>query len=183
MVASVAKNTQRIFNRISTFFLPFDNFLRWLACSTYIEVGKKFLSTTDIHCQNRKQTHTTNKIPSSLLLWLTLAFYVNLPLRLFLLGTYLYSIGKCQATARRAWQEDMCNQPAHPSARVHFFPLCLCNMVNGMVREWSLLHFFREPENGKRNLCPKSYKGSCYSQLLLHEPTLPLHQELSQRSL
>lgn len=145
MVASVARNTHRIFNRISTFFLPFDNFLRCLACATYIAFGKKLHSTTDVHRQYRKQTYTTSKIPASLLLWLTFAFYTNLPLRLFLLGTYLFSIGKCQATARRAWQQGMCIQPTHPNARVHFFPLCLCSTVNGMA----LHHFFREPEMGK----------------------------------
>ena len=160
MVASVAKKTHRIFNRISTFFLPFDNFLRCLACATYIAVGKKLLSTTDVHRQYRKQTQTTSKIPASLLLWLTLAFYMNLQLRLFLVGTYLFSIGECQATVRRAWQQDLCIQPAHPNARVRFFPLCLSCMVNGMVRECSLLLFFREPENGKRNVHPTSYNAS-----------------------
>lgn len=120
------------------FSFPFDNLLRYLAYATYIAVGKKVLSTTDVHRQYRKQTHTTSKIPASLLLWLTLAFYANLPLRLFLLGTYLFSIGKCQATARRAWQQDMCIQPTQSNARCPF-PLCACvawstaQLENGLV--------------------------------------------------
>lgn len=61
MVASVQKNTTEFLTEYLHFSCPFDNFLRCLACATYIAVGKKVLSTTDVHGQYRNQIPTTSK--------------------------------------------------------------------------------------------------------------------------
>lgn len=61
MVASVQKNTTEFLTEYLHFSCPFDNFLRCLACATYIAVGKKVLSTTDVHRQYRNQIHSTSK--------------------------------------------------------------------------------------------------------------------------
>lgn len=61
MVASVQKNTTEFLTEYLHFSCPFDNFLRCLACATNIAVGKKVLSTTDVHGQYRNQIHSTSK--------------------------------------------------------------------------------------------------------------------------
>lgn len=115
---------------------------------------------------HKSDTHH-KEIPASLILGLTLAFHAKLPVRLFLLGMYLLSTGKCQTTPRRASQHipipgsilSLCAGAAQAVAQVE----------NG----------FYSSSSGNHKSISHVLECSCYPQVLLHKPTLPLHQELT----
>lgn len=106
MVASVQKNTTE-FLRVSAFFLSFWSLPEVFGmCYLHSSWQKSPFHNRCPRSVQKSDTHHKH-IPASLILGLTLAFHAKLPARLFLLGMYWLTAGKCQATPRRAWQQAM----------------------------------------------------------------------------
>lgn len=122
---------------------------------------------------HKSDTHH-KEIPASLILGLTLAFHAKLPARLFLLGMYLLSTGKCQATPRKSSQQAM-----HIPVPGSFLSLCAGAAQAGAQLEDG----FYSSSSGNQKSISYILECSCHPQALLHKPTLPLHQELTQRPL
>lgn len=158
MVASVQKNTTEFLTEYLHFSCPFDNFLRCLACATYIAAGKKVLSTTDVHGQYRNQIPTTLKFLPA---WYWDSHQPSMPN-----CHWDYSCcDGCQGNVFIEYREKLGNTKEGLTTTMHIpipgciFSLCWCSTGSGTAGEWSLLQFFRESEKGKRNPSPTSYSA------------------------
>lgn len=172
MVASVQKNTTEFLTEYLHFSCPFDNFLRCLACATYIAVGKKFLSTPDVHGQYRNQKYTQQVNSCQPGIGTDIGLPCQTASEIIPAGNIFIEPGNTK--------EGLTAGSAQPNSREHFLPLCWCSIGSATAGEWFLLQFFRELEEKSIS---HILQGSSYPQVVLQKPTLPLHKELTQRPL